>query len=339
MRTNTVAMSLRNTLSVAELPSYLSGWGTLGDSFFVSRAGRISDCSQEYLVGSRAGLCLLVEAVPKESSGSLSFLFRDAIVFSAASPASLIVVSLLIRCWVSCSIFFFVHSCSCTSWSLTTLNSLSAASTIEVVSVVRRSVIASHYFVKVSAIRSARVVIFSNWEVVSACSNSSSAFTCCLSTLSSSYKVLATSYIPFWVSCCFFNSVAWDMMAAASSLSSVPCLSNSSRPCLMISLSSSSTASCGTPRVAWGGGGGRRSVRGIRPWQLVMLAGQGTNSLRNLVGISKSSGEPVRWAGWYVYRVSVTRASLSDIGSSIHSVSDWGLGRVRTTARGVICSN
>jgi len=75
----------------------------------------------------------------------------------------------------------------------------------------------------------------------------------------------------FWASYCFFNSVAWDIIAAASSLSSVHCLSNSSCPCLTISLDSSSTASCGTTRGA--GGGGRRSVRGFRPWWLVMLAG------------------------------------------------------------------
>jgi len=37
---------------------------------------------------SGAGLCLTVEAVPKGSSGSLSSLFRDTIVFSTASPAS-----------------------------------------------------------------------------------------------------------------------------------------------------------------------------------------------------------------------------------------------------------
>jgi len=56
-----------------------------------------------------------------------------------------------------------------------------------------------------------------------------------------------------------------------------------------------------------------------------MLAGRGTNSLRNWVGISKSSGDPVRWAGWYEYRVLVTGTSLSDIGSSIDSVSDCGI--------------
>jgi len=72
-------------------------------------------------------------------------------------------------------------------------------------------------------------------------------------------------------SCCFFNSVAWDMIAAASSLSLVPCLSNSSWPCLTISLRSSSTACCGTPYGA--GGGGRHSVQGFRPQRLVMLAG------------------------------------------------------------------
>ena len=98
----------------------------------------------------------------------------------------------------------------------------------------------------------------------------------------------------FGASCCFFNSVAWDMIAAASSLSSVRCLSNSSGPCLTISLSSSSTASCGTPRGA--GGSGRHSVRGFRPWWLVMLAGREINSLRDWEGMSKSSGEPMRWA-------------------------------------------
>jgi len=85
------------------------------------------------------------------------------------------------------------------------------------------------------------------------------------------------------------------MIAAASSLSSVRCFSNSSLPCLTISWSSSSTASCGTPRRA--SGGGRRSVRGFRSWRLVILAGRGANSLRNWVGISKSSGELVRWGG------------------------------------------
>ena len=113
------------------------------------------------------------------------------------------------------------------------------------------------------------------------------------------------------------------MIAAASSLSSVHYFSNSSLPCLTISLSSSSTASCGTPRGA--GGSGRRSVRGFWPQWLVILAGRGKNSLRNRVGISKSSGEPMRWACWYEYYVSVTGASLSNIGSSIDSVSDWDL--------------
>jgi len=142
---------------------------------------------------SRAGLCLLVETVPKGYLGSLSFLLRDAIFYSAASPASLIVVSLLIRSWVSCSIFFFVHSCSWTSWSLTSLNYLHTTSTIEVVSVFRRLVIPSHCFVNVSAIRSVSVSTFSDWEVLLACNSSSSAWTCYLSTLSSLYSILAAS--------------------------------------------------------------------------------------------------------------------------------------------------
>ena len=70
-----------------------------------------------------------------------------------------------------------------------------------------------------------------------------------------------------------------------------------------------------------------------------MLAGRGINSLRNWEGISKSSGEPVRWACWYEYRVSVTGASLSNIGSSINLVSDCSLWTVCTTARGIIWSN
>jgi len=165
---------------------------------------------------------------------------------------------------------------------------------IEVVSVFRRSVIVSHCFVKVSAIRSVRLVICSDWEVVSACSNSSSAFTCCLCTLSSLYKVLAALYITFWASYYFFNSVAWDMIAAVSSLSSVRCLSNSSQPCLTISLSSSSTASCRTTQGACGEGGGCLPVRGFWLRRLLMLAGRVINCLRNWVGISKSSDESVR---------------------------------------------
>jgi len=109
MGSNPVATSLRNALSLAELPSYLSGWGTFRGSFFVGGGWEISDCCRECLVVFGAVLCLLGEVVPKESSGSISFLIRDMIVFSAASPAFLIVVSLLIRSWVSCSIFFFVH--------------------------------------------------------------------------------------------------------------------------------------------------------------------------------------------------------------------------------------
>jgi len=58
----------------------------------------------------------------------------------------------------------------------------------------------------------------------------------------------------FWASCCFFNSVPWDMIAAASSLSLVHCFSNSSHPCLTILLSSSSTASCSTSLGASGSG-------------------------------------------------------------------------------------
>jgi len=61
------------------------------------------------------------------------------------------------------------------------------------------------------------------------------------------------------------------MIAAASSLTLVLCFLNSSRPCLTISLSSSSAASCGTPRGA--GGGGCRSVQGFRPLQWVVLVG------------------------------------------------------------------
>jgi len=118
----------------------------------VSGGGGISDCWRECLVVSRGGLNLLVDMVPKGSSGSLSFLLRDVMFLSPASPASLIVVSLLIRSWVSCSIFFFVHSCSWTSWSLTSLNSLHATSTIQVVSVFRRLVIPSYCFINVSAI-------------------------------------------------------------------------------------------------------------------------------------------------------------------------------------------
>jgi len=62
----------------------------------VSGDGGSSDCWWECLVVSGGGLCLLVESVPKGSSGSLSFLLRDAMFFSATFPASLIVVSLLI---------------------------------------------------------------------------------------------------------------------------------------------------------------------------------------------------------------------------------------------------
>jgi len=84
------------------------------------------------------------------------------------------------------------------------------------------------------------------------------------------------------------------MIAAASSLSSVRCFSNSSLPCLTISLSSSSTASCGTAQGARGGG--HHPVRGFWLRRLVILAGRGINSLRNWVEISPSSGELVRWA-------------------------------------------
>jgi len=118
------------------------------------------------------------------------------------------------------------------------------------------------------------------------------------------------------------------MIAAASSLTSVRCLSNSSRPWLTISLSSLSAASCGTPREAWGGDSGCRSVWGFRPQRLVMLADWGTKSLRNWVEMSKSSREPVRCAGWCEYCISVTGTSLSDITLSIDSGSDWGLGTV-----------
>jgi len=82
------------------------------------------------------------------------------------------------------------------------------------------------------------------------------------------------------------------MIAAATSLSSVHCLSNSSHPCLTISLTSSSTASCGTPCGA--SGSGHRSVRGFRPWRLVIQGGREINSLRNWKGMFKSSGEPMR---------------------------------------------
>ena len=123
---------------------------------------------------SGASLYVLVETVPQGSLGSLRFLFRDIIVFSAASPASLIVVSLLIGSWVSCAIFFFVYLCSWTSLSLTSLNSLHAASTIKVVSVFRRLVIPSHCLVNVSAIRSLSLLTFSDLKVFSGCNSSSS---------------------------------------------------------------------------------------------------------------------------------------------------------------------
>jgi len=58
MHSNTVPTSLRNALSLAELPSYLSGWGTFRGSYFVAGSCRISDCCQECLVVSRAGLCV-----------------------------------------------------------------------------------------------------------------------------------------------------------------------------------------------------------------------------------------------------------------------------------------
>jgi len=190
MRSNTVAMSLRHALSLAELLSYLSRGGIFQGSFFMCGSGGISDCWRQCLVVSGGGLCLLVEAVPQGCSGSLSFLFRDLIVFIVASLAFLIIVSLLIWSWVSCSIFFFVHSCSWTSWSLTSLNSLRAASTIKVVLLIGRLVIPSYCFVNMSAIWSVSVFTFSDWEVLSACNSSSSAWTCCLSTLSSSYSIL-----------------------------------------------------------------------------------------------------------------------------------------------------
>jgi len=162
MRWNTVATLFRNALSLAELPSYLSGWGTFQGCFFVSGGGGISDCWWECLVVSGGGLCLLVEVVAKRCSGSLSLLFKDTMYFSAASPASLIVVSLLIQSWVSCSIFFFVHLCSWTSCSLTSLNSLRAVSIIEVVSVFRRLVIPSYCFVNVLAIWPVSLFTFSD---------------------------------------------------------------------------------------------------------------------------------------------------------------------------------
>ena len=55
--------------------------------------------------------------------------------------------------------------------------------------------------------------------------------------------------------------------------------------------------------------------------------------------MSKSSGQPVRWACWYEYHVLVTGASLSDTGSSIDLVSDCGFCTVRSTARSVIGLN
>ena len=64
------------------------------DSFFVSGGGEISDCWRECLLVSRGGLYLLVKAVPKGFLGSLGFLLRDTMFVSAASPSSLIVVSL-----------------------------------------------------------------------------------------------------------------------------------------------------------------------------------------------------------------------------------------------------
>jgi len=50
------------------------------------------------------------------------------------------------------------------------------------------------------------------------------------------------------------------MIAAVSSLSSEHCFSNSSLPCLTISLRSSSPASCETPRGAGGGASAKKIV-------------------------------------------------------------------------------
>jgi len=60
-------------------------------------------------------------------------------------------------------------------------------------------------------------------------------------------------------------------MTAVSSISLVRCLSNSSQPCLMISLSSSSTASCRTPQGGWGSSSGHLPVQGFWLQELLML--------------------------------------------------------------------